>query len=431
MKKFSPLLAALIFSVASFLLPSLLANAFADEPPQHVFNNKAWFIWNCDGDLCRYQITGLTSPTINPATDDYTYDTKYIPASEVVDTTDSSKKLKLNTLLDLASSTPADALAPYLFIFDDCIERDGNPDVKTCINGIDGITTWSDFQTWWEANIAGDYDTQKEFAIDPTGASDGKNIISTNGDRNFRATIYDETDYYGISNASSTTDLTYYPSYWNPAFFNPAYDVSETTLTNPKVIQSYLLEPQVYLKSDDISAPISSIEIASSGVPASAVTITAQGDGIYKLVFKSRYYDKVVFQITSETGKTYYVAIARTVVGHDYERNPVLYLPEEDENDYDLIATYYWADGTEKSFTLEPQGLDYGGKGLKAIIYSFSESDAGKIDLRPGPNSPIGVSYTSAMTGSTTQTYKGTLGGSNKGTYFTMSMGKFILDITK
>ena len=431
MKRLSNFLVALAISTASFLSPIIVPDVFADDPPQHVFNGSAWFIWNCDGGLCRYKITGLTSPTIDPSTDDITYVTKYIQASGVADKDDASKKLNLNALLDLAASTPVNnqTPAPYLFVFDDCIIRSGTPDTNTCIDGIDGITTWSGFQTWWETNIT-DYDSQKEFAIDPTGASAGKNIISTNGDRNFRATIYDETDYYGISNASSTTELTFYPSYWNTAFFNPAYDVSETTLENPKVIQSFLLEPQVVLKNDAISGEITSLTVASEGIPAAAVTITKQADNSYKIVFNSNYYDKVVFRVVSG-GKSYYVAIARTVVGHDYERNPVLYVPEGDANEYDVIATYYWADGTEKTFTLEKTDVDYGGKNLEVRTYGFKAADAGQVDFRPTGNPPIGVSYTTARSGSTVTTYEGTLGGSNKGTYFAIQNGSFNLDITK
>ncbi|MBR5409010.1 hypothetical protein IK112_03715 [Candidatus Saccharibacteria bacterium] len=430
MKRLSNFLIALALLTASFLSPIIASDVFADTP-QHVFNGKAWFIWNCDGDLCRYKIEGLTSPTINPVTEDITYTTKYIKASDVVDRDDASKTLNLNALLAQAASVPANALAPYLFVFDDCIVRNSTPDNKTCIAGIDGITTWSSFQTWWEENIAGDYDTQKDFAIDPTGASAGKNIISTNGDRNFRATIYDETDYYGISNASSTADLTYYPFYWNTAFFNPAYDVSETTLENPKIIQSFLLEPQVVLKNDDISGEITSLTVASPNIPATAVTITKQNDGSYKIVFNSNYYDKIIFRVTSG-GKSYYVAIARTVVGHNYERSPVLYVPEGDVNEYDVIATYYWADGTEKTFTLEKSSTEPGGKGLEARAYKFSAGDAGKVNLNPASSNPVvGVSYTTAKSGSTVNTYEGTLGGSNKGTYFAIERGSFNLDITK
>ena len=202
-------------------------------------------------------------------------------------------------------------------------------------------------------------------------------------------------------------------------------------MENPKIIQSFLLEPKVTLKSDDISDPITSITIASEGVPSTAVTITPKTEGRYDIVFNSNYYDKVVFRVTSGS-KSYYVAIARVVVGHDYERNPVLYVPMSDTKEYDLIATYYFADGTEKTFTLEQLGGGEGGKNLAVRGYDFSEKDRGKVNLRPdAPNRVVGISYTTTVSGSTATNYKGTLGGSNKGTYFKYERGSFILDITK
>ena len=430
MKKIKSVLMAAVLATMGLLLPVAQVSVYADPAPEeHIFNNKAWFVWNCDGGLCRYQITDLESPDEDPTTGDLTYHTKYIRASDVKDVNDNTKVLDLNSVLAQAATATQNELSSYLFIFDDCIMRSSGEDVNTCKKGIDGISTWDGLRTWWDAHIT-DYDSQREFAIDPTGASAGKNIISTNGDRNFRATIYDETDYYGISNASSTADLTYYPSYWNTTFFNPAYDISETTLANPMIIQSYLLEPQVVLKNDDVSAPIESLTVASEGVPDSAVTITKQGDNSYKIIFNSNYYDKVVFRVVSG-GKSYYVAIARTVVGHDYERNPVLYVPTGDTNEYDIIATYYWADGTEKTFTLEQVNSETGGKGLEARIYTFKEADQGQVDFRPDRNAPTGVTYISAKAGSTVSKYEGTLGGSNKGTYFTINRGSFVIDITK
>ena len=402
-----------------------------DQGPRHVFNGNAWFIWNCDGGLCRYKITGLTEAYHDEETDDVTYETKYVKASDVKDVNDNTKTLNLNALLEKEAQTQGDALAPYLFVYDDCIlDENDDPIATTCIDGIDEVATWAGLDAWIDSNID-DYDAWQNFAIDPTGASDGANIISTNGDRQFRATIYDETDYYGISNAASTADFTYYPAFWDTGMYNPAYDISGTTVDNPKIIKSFLLEPQVLLTSDDVSSPITNITVASQGVPTGAVTITQPTPGMFKLQFNSNYYDKVVFRVTSGS-KTYYVAIARVVVDHDWDRNPILYVPETDNNDYDMIATYYWADGTEKTFVLEQLGAGMGGKNLAIKGYGFKEEDQGKVNLRPDIANPvIGVSYTVTKSGSTAKTYKGTLGGSNKGTYFKVNQGSFIFDITK
>lgn len=426
MKKLITLATASVLSLASLFTPLAFSNNAYADGERHQFNGKAWFVWNCnDGDLCRYQITGLSPAVENPTTGDVTYDTKYISSTTVIDnTTVPATTLDIDALLALEASTPANKLAPYLFIYDDCLGAGDSTDI-TCINGISNLNTWAELEDWWADNIT-DYDTQQNFAIDPTGASKGNSIISTNGNRMFRATIYKAGSYYGVSNASTTADLTYYPLYWDTGMFNPAYDVSGTTADNPKIIQSFLLEPQVILESDEVSTPITNIIIASADVPVRAVTITSLGGGRFKLQFNSSFYDKVVFRITSG-GQNYYVAIARVVVGHSFERQPVAYIPTANTNQYDMIATYYFADGSEQTYNLTRIGEGEGGKGLKTITYQSA------VSLRPGlPNSPIGVSYTVARSGSNTTNYQGTLGGSNKGTYYKVSnTGSLDLDITK
>lgn len=404
-------------------------------PEHNPDDTNAWFIWNCNVDLCRYKLTGLTLASETPS-HELLYTTNYIKASDVKDVNDNTKVLDLNALLELEKATAPNGFAPYYFIYDDCIMNGSTPDTSTCAEGIATITKWSEFQSWWNTHIT-DYDSQRNFAIDPTGASAGANIISTNGDRRFRATIYDESDYYGISNASSPADLTYYPSYWDPAFFNPAYDVSGTTLENPMIIQSYLLEPQIVLKNDGISGEISSLEVASANIPTQAITITKQNDGSYKIIFNSRYFDNVTFRITSG-GKTYYVAIVRTVVGHvldpidDHKRVLGLFVPTEVTKSYDVLATYYWADGTEKTFTMEEMQIgDDGGKGLAMRPYQLKSADASQVDVTPtSANPPIGVSYIAVESGSTTSTFKGALSGSGKGTYYKIDHGNYEL-VTK
>lgn len=403
-------------------------------PEHNPDDTNAWFIWNCNGDLCRYKMTNLTLASETPS-HELLYTTNYIKASDVKDVNNNTKVLDLNALLELEKATAPNGFAPYYFIYDDCIINGSTPDTSTCAEGIATITKWSEFQSWWNTHIT-DYDSQRNFAIDPTGASAGANIISTNGDRRFRATIYDDTDYYGISNASSPADLTYYPSYWDPAFFNPAYDVSGTTLENPMIIQSYLLEPQIVLKNDGVSGEISSLEVASANIPTQAITITKQDDG-YKIIFNSRYFDNVTFRITSD-GKTYYVAIVRTVVGHvldpidDHKRVLGLFVPDTTTKSYDVLATYYWADGTEKTFTMEEMQIgDDGGKGLAMRPYQLKSADASQVDVTPtSANPPIGVSYIAVESGSTTSTFKGALSGSGKGTYYKINHGNYEL-VTK
>lgn len=391
------------------------------QAPDPGFSGKVWFFWDCDAGFCSNLLTDIntTREVEDPETHELTieYDPNYVKATDVVDTT-SGKTPNISAL---------NASGHFYFTW----EASGTDVLST-----HDFATWTEFQEWFDNEFhvgpdqsEEDYWRMKEFAIDPTGASSGANIISTNGDRVFRLTIYNSGSYYGVSNASQPDDLTYYPEFWDKGFFNPAYDVSGTSLDSPAVIQAYLLEPKITLTSDPVSAPITRIEVASPNVPARAVTITKR-DNAYDIVFNSNYYEKVIFKVTSGV-KTYYVAIARTVIVHDYERNPALFVPETDTREYDVLATYSWADGTEKTFALEEIGIGQGGKGLQVRVYALSEKDQGQVNFNPAGNPPASVSYTTAEKGSSITSYKGTLGGSGKGTRFKIDRGSFILDITK
>ena len=391
----------------------------AHSDPERPFSGTAWFVWDCDGNLCKSEITGINRAT-EIENGMIAYDTRYIPASEV---SDNGRTVNIKELNESGH---------YYWVWADGDNSQGTPAISTIPADKD---TWAKFSTWFNDNFEGEghYDALRDFAIDPTGAESGNSIISTNGDRTFRATIYDADAYFGISNASNPNELEYYPAFWDPAFFNPAYDVSGTSLENPKVIQAYLLEPKITIRNDVVSSAISSISVASSDIPAAAVSITKNAsDGSFDIVFNSNYFDKVVFQATSSTGKTYYFALARVTFAHFWGVD-ALFIPEGVTIKYDVRATYVLSDGTTESFNLEAdRDENYGGKGLKMIAYGVPEEYADLIDFSPeSENAPTDVYYTVVKTGSTSTTYSGTLAGSGTGTHYSISRGNYELDITK
>ena len=81
------------------------------------------------------------------------------------------------------------------------------------------------------------------FTVDPTGAVNGENSISTNGDRNFRLTIYNdkENEYQGLQ-IGVPSNYTYFPAFWDAAFHSDVVDISDTTEANPMVTEAVLLE---------------------------------------------------------------------------------------------------------------------------------------------------------------------------------------------
>ena len=393
----------------------------SDEPgPGPDFDGTAWFVWNCaDGQICRYQLTELEPAILHEDEDhrvtEIEYITKYVPAASVIDV-DAKATLNINALLSLVKlSIGSEPFENYYFVWSGQIDR------------ISALTTWSAFKDYWAENFLGEehYDDLRAFAIDPTGASDGNNIISTNGDRTFRATLYDAEDYYGITNASKPSDLTYYPSFWDVTFFNPAIDISDTSLENPAVLLSYLLEPTVILESDSVSSAISSIEIAD-GTPAGAVTITKDG-GKFTLTFNSNYYDKVTFKVTSSDGKTYYLMIGRIAI----DRNGSLYVPTGDTSEYEVRAHVTTLDGTEYDFLLEraAEDDDNGGQNLELRAYSISDADVEKIVMAENdPKSPVKAVFTVTKTGSTSTHFAGALAGSGKGTGYIFERGNPTFD---
>ncbi|MBQ6355420.1 hypothetical protein IJJ18_03370 [Candidatus Saccharibacteria bacterium] len=394
------------------------------DPEASLFTGKVWFFWNCDDGFCKQLITGITGTEDDedPFTGQhhFTYHTKWVDQTTI---NDGGKTPSVATLSD----------DDYRIIW----EVPGNTPANDA-----SIDTWAKYTAWEEAQLAAtgpvtctngegnsyqvdpSYDKLKQLRIDPTGASKGKSIISTNGDRAFRLTIYDPSTYFGVTNASNPSDLEYWPDFWDEGMFNPAYDLSGTTAAAPQTMQAYLLGDTVTLRADEKSAPISGISIASEGVSAAAVTISQSGAN-WNLKFNSNYYDKVVFKITAG-GQDRYLQINRlnvlAVTPDPYNGNTLgarAYIPTPNDGEFDVVATYYYASGSSKTTLLEKSGNAQGaGKNLKAQMYKVPAS-AGITMNGLGAGSPVGVSFTIVRAGSTPTNYKGTLAGSGRGVYYT------------
>lgn len=372
------------------------------DDSQQQFNGHAWFVWNCGGNFCKHKFENLT-PAGQTQSGTLLYETNYIKASEV---TDGSNSVNIAELIKSGQ---------YYWL------HENSGDAAAAAN----LTTWASFESYMNNIVKDDYDAMQAFAIDPTGASDGNNIISTNGNRDFRATIYNDGSYFGISNASSIDNLTYYPDFWDEAFFNPAYDISGTTAENPAVIKTVLYEPTITLRSDEISAPISKIEIADK-TPANAVDITSS-DHIFTIRFKSNFYDKTVFKVTNTAGKSYYIMLARITV----DERGGLYVPTSDTNEYSIYAKWTLANGSVVNTTLErnTEADRDGGKGLKFVGYRLSKADSEKVVFKENAtNSPIAVVFTVVKSGSDASSYKGTLAGSGKGTGYKVENRRWVFN---
>ena len=268
--------------------------------------------------------------------------------------------------------------------------------------------------------------------LDPCGAENGANSINTNANRNFRATIYRE-NYNAIKFSSNQNDYTYFPCFWDQTFFSSTVDVSGTTAENPAEYDTYLLESTIRFTEGQFSDHITAVEALNVNPEAVDISIV---DGICSIRFNSNYYDNVVFKITAG-GKDYFVKINRLVLDikdnfgpdteEDYLIARIFYSKENSYDDYEVIATVIYNDGTTDVKVLSPSELRYydvddrnrsitgdnykleGGKGLYES-QCYIAVDRLKL---------VGAYFTIVTKGALEgDTYNGTFSGSGEGTYY-------------
>ena len=284
-----------------------------------------------------------------------------------------------------------------------------------------------------------EYDQQcrddRGIQLNPVGGKIGKYSVSTNGDRNFRATIYKD-GYVGLSFNASIRDFTYFPSFWDTVFFDPSVEISGSTKENAAVYSTYLLEPTLQIKKT--TATTRAIEsITALDVNPDAVTITKNGDTFY-VVFNSKYYDHVVLEIkdseyagASENDKPnhiYYLRVSRDILDvyrRDSKIIGTLYYPvKKDENhefdytDFDIIATINYKDGTTKVVNATPalENSSIGGDMIEAYRFKGGNNlyaSTYGVDYNSNIESVyFNVLEKDALNGNA---YGGTFSGSDKG----------------
>ena len=300
-------------------------------------------------------IINLENPFINPTLNIFLH---LVPVGQTPDLSSTSStamkqyddnwfSMKLDMSLD---QFPTNGFEVY-----GCPESATNP--ASCVSWGDGtIITASDFKGRQVIWINTDYDTgtyeiQRGFSrgIDPTGAKDGPHSIASNGDREFRLIIYDE-DYASIEFDVDADTYTYYLNGWDPTFTNPVYDLS-TDIDNPTVYETYLLEDTLVFKSNTVGDKI--VSAKALDVPNKGVSITNPTSDSFKIEFKSNYYSNVMFELTGESGKKYYLRVDRTFVTAQTNNELILngfdddlelyaefiYPSEVSYQDFDVIAT--------------------------------------------------------------------------------------------
>ena len=272
---------------------------------------------------------------------------------------------------------------------------------------------------------------KRDLAIDPTGAENGASTVCTNGNRDFRATIYADT-FEGLDFSVNPDDYTYFPDFWDSVFASNTVDISGSTAENPAVYESFLLEPTVHFSTADNSANAIT-GIKALDVPAGAVAITGDAANGYDIKFNSNFFDSVVFEIITAS-ENYYLEIVRTALQvHDNfgpdmtEPGKViasLYYDEgQDYRSYEVYATIYNSDGTTTMKKAEAVEIDMdsmgnimppgtytreAGKGLKYSNFAVEVSD----DV-------VGVAFNVVEAGALSgESYGGSYLGSGIGAYY-------------
>ncbi len=373
------------------------------EGPENNFDGRAYFVWQGKDDtLCVHEITGLEESRSQG--DIIAFDIIYIPVSDVKDD-DTGEQFVIGN-------------ENYFWMWSAAEQfiEDNNSSYTAFANALDNIWGTPEFRS---------------IAIDPCGAEDGNSTVCTNGDRNFRATIYDDTTFEGVAFSQNENDYTYFPSFWDNVFFTNTVDISNSTAEEPAVYEAFLIEPTIHFGKADNSVN-EFTGIRALNVPDGAVTITENPAGGYDIEFGSNFFDNVVFEITT-ANENYYIEIARTAIqvfdtNGPEEENPqvvakIFYDKDESYTDYEVYATIHYKDGsisvqkttvseiTDDGLGNTPAPGTYemeAGKGLKCAQYSVPLTD----DIE-------GIDFNAVKSGALSgDSYGGSYFGSENGVYY-------------
>lgn len=144
-----------------------------------------------------------------------------------------------------------------------------------------------------------------ELTIDPTGAICTDNSISTNGDRAFRLTIFNESaKAFKVEGTGS-----YNINAEEGILTNSTVDLSTSTANAPAEVASFMLNNSVQITREDnigSATDITSIE-ALNVTNSDAIEINKNTGTV---TFKSNFYNNVTFKV-SDSSNSYYVKVNR------------------------------------------------------------------------------------------------------------------------
>ena len=362
---------------------------FSDQKGNQ-FSGTVYFVWVNDNNIYTHKIENIVNEIGK-------VNTNYVP---------------LSTIKDDANNTQYVMGQDYWFVWE---------------NQIGEVNKFKDAAALLD-EFRNNEDFMRQVTVNPCGAVNGPSTICTNGDMNFRLTIYDDTKFEGISFNNNEDDYTYFPSFWDGVFFNSTVDLADSTIEQPAVYESFISEPKIHFeKAVNSLEDIGSVKALDA--PEKAVVVTKNQDGSFDIEFKSNYYDHVTFEIITDNN-VYYIMIVRTTMqitdnfGPDMNYNAALvcelyYDINESCEDYEVIATLHNEDGTTEVkkavlHTEENGEKEFeGGKGLKKAYYDveIGGSDLSKLTV-------VGADFNVVKKSADTNTFGGAYCGSDYGTYY-------------
>lgn len=414
MKNNSKILGFIFFLFCQMIFFTSVANAYIPGMP---FDGSAYFCWaNADGTVSYHKLTELQGGS----------DMNYVSVSELTDDSGNGQNYQWG-------QEPANWV-----LANDIEDEHGNikPEVnKQYIFG-DGM---------WDMGVQ----------LDPCTDAEGANSILSNGDRNFRSTIYREDKYEAVTFGISNEDYEYFPSFWDPTFFTSTIDISETTKDHPAVYKTYLLNSSIKFSTGLHSkSPIKSVKPLD--VNSQAIDVEKNEEtGEFTITFHSNYYDRVVFEAEDEDGGKYYFMPQRIVINAsdnfgpgmgEARINAAFFYPRTyRHDDFDVVATVHRYDKKPSTHILKAMSLNDaepgmevlglgepgpdnytsdGGRGLYTSVYPVS---LGK-DIKSGREAVQkvqGVAFTVVNKGALDgNVYGGTFSGSGKGTFYDVAERK-------
>jgi len=416
LKNSSKIFLFLLFLLCPMILFTSTVNAEGDEGmPQ--FDGEAYFCWaNGDGTLSYHKFTNLQGGS----------DMNYVSVAELTDDSGNDHNYQWG-------QEPANwALAK------DIEDEGGN--VKPEVN---------------KQYVFGDGMFDMGIQLDPCTDAEGVSSILSNGDRNFRSTIYLDGSYEALTFGTSPEDYEYFPSFWDPTFFTSTIDISGTTKYHPAVYKTYLLNSSIKfatgLHSKSAIKSVKPLDVNSKAVDVQK----DEGAGEFTITFHSNYYDRVVFEAEAQNGDKYYFMPQRIVInamdnfGPDMTEakvNAAFFYPNTYRHgDFDVVATVHRYDKKPSTHILEAMSLNNaepgmevlglgepgpdeytsdGGKGLYTSIYPVSLGS----DIKSGRDAlqkVQGVAFTVVNKGALEgNVYGGTFSGSGKGTLYDVAERK-------